>query len=131
MAFVRIIAAAACPPNRGTYVEVGDQQLAVFHLTDPQRFAVTDALCPHAGGDLAGGEVTGSMVACPWHHWEFEVTTGVCPRNHAANIASFPVELRDGFVYADLDSPFKTGPGGQTPPLPRPNHDDPAAGDCW
>jgi len=106
MAFRRLIEAEACPPGRGTFVAVEGFKLAVFHLTDPPRFAVIDDLCPHAGGDLSSGELTGTVVACPWHHWEFDVTTGRCPNGRTADVACYPVEVRDGAVYADLDNPM-------------------------
>jgi nitrite reductase/ring-hydroxylating ferredoxin subunit len=105
MAFTRLIETSRCPPGRGTFVEKDGHKLAVFHLIDPERFAVIDDLCPHAGGDLSIGELTGQIVTCPWHHWEFDVTTGVCPHKPSAKISAYPVEIRDGYVYADLAAP--------------------------
>jgi nitrite reductase (NADH) small subunit len=28
----------------------------------------------------------GSVVTCPWHGWQFEVTTGTCMANPAAKV---------------------------------------------
>jgi nitrite reductase/ring-hydroxylating ferredoxin subunit len=102
MASVRLIETDRCPPGKGVFVSAGGRELAVFHLTDPQRFAVIDNSCPHASGNLAGGELAGCIVSCPWHHWEFDVTTGRCTHSEAAKVNSYPVEIRDRHIYADL-----------------------------
>lgn len=39
-------------------------------------FHVLDGICPHAGGPLGKGMLRGSVVTCPWHGWQFDVTTG-------------------------------------------------------
>lgn len=57
-----------------------------------QLFAMRDA-CPHAGARFSDGQVVGTsrvdkpgdeidycrvgeIISCPWHGWEFDVTTG-------------------------------------------------------
>ena len=106
MAFVRLVETDRCPPGRGTFVEVAGRELAVFHLTEPQRFAVIDNSCPHASGNLAAGALEGCIVQCPWHQWEFDVLTGICTRSEAARVATYSVQVRDGWVYADLPRPL-------------------------
>lgn len=32
---------------------------------------IMDAYCPHLGGSLAGGHVTGDALTCPFHAWRF------------------------------------------------------------
>lgn len=32
--------------------------------------------CTHRGGPLGEGELDGSVVTCPWHDAQFDVTTG-------------------------------------------------------
>lgn len=38
-------------------------------------YAITNT-CTHRGGPLDQGELEGSVVICPWHGGQFEVTTG-------------------------------------------------------
>ncbi len=102
----RLIPVAQCPPGQGRFVEADGRRLAVFHLVDPDRFAVIDNDCPHAGGPLHTGELTGCTVVCPMHHLEFDVTTGRGPPREGARVNSYPVLLKDGFVYADLGRPL-------------------------
>ena len=103
MAFVEVIPLARCRPHGGTFVAVGDRELAVFRLADPQRVVVIDNSCPHAGGNLSGGDVTGNVVTCPWHHWEFDLDRGVCTHSDLARIRRYPAEIRDGVVWVDID----------------------------
>ena len=102
MAFVEVIPLARCRPNGGTFVALGDHELAVFHLADPPRVVVIDNSCPHASGNLSGGVVNGNVVQCPWHQWEFDLELGVCTHSELARIRRYPVELRDGIVWADF-----------------------------
>ena len=86
MAFVEVIPLARCRPHGGTFVAVGDRELAVFRLADPQCVVVIDNSCPHAGGNLSGEAVAGNVVQWQWHHWEFDLDRGVCTHSALARI---------------------------------------------
>lgn len=36
----------------------------------------TDAFCPHLGGDLSKGTLAGTVLTCPLHHSQFDITDG-------------------------------------------------------
>lgn len=71
-------------------VEIEGRAILVLNI-DGELFALSDK-CPHKGGSLAGGNLTGlvessqpgeyrysrpgEMLRCPWHQWEFDVRTG-------------------------------------------------------
>ena len=40
------------------------------------RFLATDNQCPHKGGPLADGIVTGTSVVCPLHAWKINLEDG-------------------------------------------------------
>lgn len=40
------------------------------------RYYATDSRCPHMKGDLSRGELTGTVVTCPRHGSQFDVTNG-------------------------------------------------------
>lgn len=103
MAWYKLIEIDRCRPGTGTFVEHDGLELAVFILDEPPRAVVTDNACPHASGNLSGGEVTGEIVACPWHHWEFDLNTGVCTYSDLARVRTYPAEIRDGHVWFDRD----------------------------
>lgn len=70
----RIVDVRSIPPGAGREFTVGDRILAVFNVGG--QFQVLDGICPHAGGPLAAGGLDGCIVTCPWHGWQFDVSTG-------------------------------------------------------
>ncbi|MCY2959829.1 MAG: Rieske 2Fe-2S domain-containing protein [Planctomycetota bacterium] len=40
------------------------------------RILCVQSFCPHLGGPLFQGTVSGAKVACPWHEWVFSLETG-------------------------------------------------------
>ena len=98
---VRVARAADIPPGTGRHVEVGDYVLAVFHHEG--RFYVLDGFCPHQGGPLGEGYLDHEgVVTCPWHAWQFHVSTGECPDSPRLKVNRYDVEVRDGEVFAAL-----------------------------
>lgn len=85
----------------GSIVELGDKQVAVF-CVGGQYYAI-DNVCPHRGGPLGEGDLDGTIVTCPWHGWEFDVTSGKSPINPAACVKSFPVKLEGDDVLVEVD----------------------------
>ena len=63
---------------------------------------VIDNACPHASGNLSGGDVAGTVVTCPWHHWSFDLNTGVCTDSARVRVRRYQAEIRDGRVFVDL-----------------------------
>ena len=39
-------------------------------------YYATNSRCPHMGGDLSRGKLVGTIVTCPRHGSQFDVTTG-------------------------------------------------------
>jgi len=92
------------PAGAAKEVTVGDRVIAVFNV-DGTLHAL-DGICPHAGGPLAKGEVAGSIVTCPWHGWQFDVTTGrhcLAPRIQNSCIA-VSTDGDDVYVHVEASS---------------------------
>jgi nitrite reductase (NADH) small subunit len=73
--FVKVASTSNIPLGQGTCVEVEGKRIAIFNV-DGTYYAMDD-VCPHQGGPLGEGELDGTTVTCPWHGWEYDVTTGV------------------------------------------------------
>ena len=88
-------------PGESTIVEAGEREIAVFNV-DGTFYAIENTCC-HRGGPLGEGELEGAVVTCPWHGWEFDVTTGRC---HAPmpdkEVASFPVHEENGALFVEV-----------------------------
>lgn len=71
-------------------VEIAGRSIGVFHVKG-EFYAIRNS-CPHQGGSLCEGRLTGFLTAskpgdysysrqgeilrCPWHGWEFDIKTG-------------------------------------------------------
>ncbi len=62
------------PPGKAIAVDTEGKKIALFNI-DGKYFAIDD-MCTHAGGSLSEGEVSGTIVTCPWHGATFDVTNG-------------------------------------------------------
>ena len=69
-----IAAVSECPPGSSIERVVGDRIVALANV-DGVWHAI-DGLCPHQGGPLGTGMLCGAVLTCPWHGWQFDVTTG-------------------------------------------------------
>lgn len=78
------------------HVKIGKRDLAVVRVGD-EVFALSN-LCRHAFGPLAEGFVDGYTVMCPWHGWRYDVRDGSTDHPNA-NVATYPVSVRDGVVF--------------------------------
>ena len=86
-----ICALNALPPGQRKIVEIGKRSVGIFNV-DGALYAIKNR-CPHQGAELCRGTVGGTMLPtdtpgqyiytmdgqvlrCPWHFWEFDITTG-------------------------------------------------------
>ncbi len=102
MAFVEIIELHRCREGAGTYVEHGGLGLAVLRPPGSEEIVVLDNACPHAGGNLSGGAVSGHTVTCPWHQWEVDLRTGVCTHSQRASVQRYTAKVDDGMICVNL-----------------------------
>jgi nitrite reductase/ring-hydroxylating ferredoxin subunit len=72
--FHKVAEVGEVAPGSGMAVEAGGHQIALFNIGGTY-YAIGDA-CTHRGGSLSEGELDGTMVTCPLHAAEFDVTTG-------------------------------------------------------
>jgi nitrite reductase (NADH) small subunit len=63
------------PMNLGKTVKIGALEIALFRLTNGEVRAIENR-CPHKGGVLAEGLLSGEYVFCPMHDWKISVTDG-------------------------------------------------------
>lgn len=89
--FVRVAGTEDVKPGHGIVAEVNGKTLAVFNVNG--EFRAIDNTCLHRGGPLGEGDVEGNVVTCPWHGWQFDVTTGACVNNPSAKVEVYEVRL--------------------------------------
>ena len=79
MAFVRTVKLAEVPP--GTVREL--------HVE---------------GKAIAMANVEGKVLTCPWHGWQYDLTSGRTVQNPAVAVDCYPTEVRGEDVFVDVDS---------------------------
>lgn len=115
--YVRVASASEIPLGARKVVQVaGIGQVGVFNVGG--SFYALKNVCPHQGGPLCEGTVTGTTAAafhsgeepelvwiregeilrCPWHHWEFEIATGKVLFGPRWRVASYEVSARPAEV---------------------------------
>jgi 3-phenylpropionate/trans-cinnamate dioxygenase ferredoxin subunit len=108
--------AAEIPPGSRKLVTVKGRPIVIFNL-DGAYFGLLNR-CPHQGGNLGAGRVTGLLEAacpgeyrytrkgeilrCPWHGWEFDIRTGqsYCDPERIRTKA-YPVEVEPGLAVVE------------------------------
>ena len=98
--WVRIAAASEVPEGAGGEFVAGDQIVALFHVGG--AFYALDGICPHQGGPLGKGQLAGCIVTCPWHGFQFDVTTGQHQTSRSLVHGRFPVKVEAGEVWVDV-----------------------------
>lgn len=95
--WARAARASEIPSGSGRTVELEGRKIAIFNLGG--RFYALDDTCPHRGGPLGEGSLEGNLVTCPWHGWQYDVTTGAHARNPDIRIRSYPSKVENGEVF--------------------------------
>jgi len=105
----RVTACENIPVREGRRVELASRQIAIFNLGD--RFLAIENLCPHRGGPLADGIVSGTAIVCPLHAWKFDLAEGNAV-NHPesdACLVTFPVRVEEGIISVEIPVVTETG----------------------
>lgn len=89
------------PENLGRTLNVGEKELAIFKLANGD-IRVIENRCPHKGGVLAEGMVSGEHVFCPMHDWKISVVDGKVQDPDVGCVQTYDVEVKDNEVYVIL-----------------------------
>jgi nitrite reductase/ring-hydroxylating ferredoxin subunit len=99
MAFLRATKAAEVPPGTIREFQLDGKTIALANV-DGKYFAI-DNTCIHRGGPLGQGILEGKTVTCPWHGWEYDVTSGKVGANPSVGVACYAVEVRGEDIFVD------------------------------
>lgn len=109
------------PEGERLIVELRGKQIAVFNI-DGEYYAYVN-WCAHQGGPACEGNITGTTEAeydnetgelkldycregeilnCPWHGWEYDITSGECLSRQGVILPKYDVEEKDGKLIVSL-----------------------------
>jgi nitrite reductase (NADH) small subunit len=100
--WTRVALCRDIPQREGRAVKVGNHDIAIFNLGD--RFLAVDNRCPHKGGPLADGIVSGAAVVCPLHAWKMSLETGAGLTSASASscVETFRTRVEHGVIFLEL-----------------------------
>ncbi len=71
---IKVATLSEISPGACLHVEVAGQEVAIFNVEG--TIYAMGGTCTHQGGPLGEGDLEGTVVTCPWHGAQFDVTTG-------------------------------------------------------
>lgn len=104
------------PVGERRIVEIAGRSIGIFNVHG--NFYALHNGCPHKGGALCEGRVTGTVLPsngydfeygrvgeilrCAWHGWEFDIATGRALADPRVRARSYPVTVEDGNVVVTI-----------------------------
>ena len=103
--WVSITRAEDIPLREGRAVHIAGHDIAVFNLGG--QFLAVENKCPHRGGPLADGIVSGRTVVCPLHAWKVDLESGQVTNRAEENpcVTTFATAVRAGVLMLELAIP--------------------------
>lgn len=100
MALVRVASTKDLKSGQGKPYTVNGKRIAVFNVDG--KFYAMDNTCLHRGGPVGEGEFDGTVVTCPWHGWQYDVTSGACQTKPPLKLNSYKVEVHGDDIMVDM-----------------------------
>lgn len=100
--FETVLQTSDLPAGECKVVQAGGREICLANVDG--KFYAIDNTCLHRGGPLGEGMLEGNVVTCPWHGWQFDVTTGKCllaPQQ----LAAYEVKVEGDNVMVKADGP--------------------------
>lgn len=89
-------------PKLGARVVQSPQgDIAVFRNSADEIFALRDK-CPHKGGPLSQGIVSGKTVACPLHNWKISLQDGEALAPDQGCSGVYEIKLEGEKIFLNL-----------------------------
>jgi nitrite reductase (NADH) small subunit len=100
-------------PQRGArLVILGGVKVAVFRTAEDEIFALIDR-CPHKGGPLSEGIVSGRSVTCPLHNWVIDLSDGKAREPDIGCVPMVPVMVTENRILLSAAALMSGGSRGE------------------
>ena len=97
-------------------IRLEGREVGVFNLEG--TFYALKNVCPHQGARVCLGRIVGTtlpsdvyefkyglegrILRCPWHEWEYDITTGRSVFDENVRVVTYPVEIIDGEIAVTI-----------------------------
>jgi nitrite reductase (NADH) small subunit len=99
--FVRVASVPDVEPGTGKVVVVDGRAVALFNVEG--AFYAIDNTCLHRGGPVGEGDLDGVVVTCPWHGFQYDVTTGRNVFDPEVGLATYVVKVEGDQILIAKD----------------------------
>ena len=82
-------------------VLVGGRRVVLVRKGDD--VAAFEDRCAHLGVPVSGGRLTGGVITCGAHHWQYDAATGCGVNPKSAALKRLPARVRDGQIEVEVD----------------------------
>jgi len=100
--YVKVATVDEMPPGTAREFQADGKVIALFNVNG--KFYATDNVCLHRGGPLGAGPLEGGIVTCPWHGWQYNVTTGESVFNEQIKVQTFEVKVEGDDIVVGFES---------------------------
>ena len=110
------------PVGSKKIVDINGRSIGVYNVHG-KYYAILN-YCPHQGAELCKGPVCGTtldsevyefiygrdqeIIRCPWHGWEFDITTGKSLFSDRIRVRSYQAALVDGQICVEIGNRGET-----------------------
>jgi nitrite reductase (NADH) small subunit len=98
--FVKVATVDEVKDGSGKAVEANGQKIALFNVGG--KFHAIENTCKHMGGPLGEGSLDGNKVSCPWHGWQYDVTSGKNETDDSMGVKLFPTKIEGNDVMVEV-----------------------------
>lgn len=82
-------------------VKRSEGDIALFRNSQDAIFALNNR-CPHKGGPLSEGLVSGNRVTCPLHNWMIDLQNGQAIAPDVGCTPAYPIKLEGRTIFLNL-----------------------------
>jgi nitrite reductase/ring-hydroxylating ferredoxin subunit len=98
--FIAVARVEEIPAGTGRPFDVDGKTVALFNVGG--AFYAMDGVCLHRGGPVGEGDLEETVVTCPWHGWQYDVTTGANLLDPSIGLTKHETRVENGMVLVAL-----------------------------
>jgi len=98
--FMKVASTNELSPGQCKVAQAGAKTVALYNVEG--KLYALDNTCLHRGGPLGEGSITGTVVTCPWHGWQYDVTNGKCMANPSMAVATFSLKVEGDSIMVEV-----------------------------
>jgi nitrite reductase (NADH) small subunit len=99
--YIKVAKVNEMPPGTAREFHANGKVIALYNVEG--KFYATDNTCLHRGGPLGAGALEGEIITCPWHGWQYNVTTGEAVFNKEIKVDTYEVKVEGDDIVIGIE----------------------------